>query len=467
MTGTFPSEPVAASTGQLRERPREGVEVARLSVSSVDGIAVIERFSTEIDRLNAASARPNPFLSSAFLRCYALRSEHHVPGAEERLYLIHDGERLIGCAPMRRSLDELGPGLGPLRPRGMRLRFLAPFDTEQPGILSAPQDEERVAAALISHLCDRERGWGLLEFIGQQPGGTLYRALHVAAGDRFRVRDIEAEPYMAVPIVWKDLNGYFRSLVQKMRSNISRQARRLFASGEAELVLAEGALAVTAWFEAYCDLDSRSWKRDTPSSIQRDPRRVGFYREIVAGSSGFAPSFVGVLLDGVLMAGLIAGSSATCSPQSHGAWCFEMAYDRSRADLGPGQLLFLLAIGQAIERGDRSISFMQNFAYYKHRWKAEPIDVVDVQLIRRASLHNLRILLSDLKKWWHNRHKRPDDSTAAIERSETKKEYEAGVSPQDLERARHLAAAALAYNGAGIRRLDRARSRMHLPFDLE
>jgi Acetyltransferase (GNAT) domain len=463
-TGTIASER-ASRAGRLGERRRNFAKSPMISVSSVDGVGAIERFSIEIDRLNAVSARPNPFLSSAFLRSYALRSEYHRPGTEERLYLIREGDKLIGCAPMRRSLDVLGPGLGSLRPRGIRLRVLAPYDNDQPGILSAPHDEQRAATALIGHLCTREKGWGMLEFAGQRPGGTLHEAA-LAAGRNFRTRVLKADPAMEVAIIWNDLISYFRSLAQKMRSNISRQARRLFANGEPELVLAEGAPAVTAWFDTYCDLDDRSWKRNSESSIRRNPRRVRYYREMVAGRSGLDPSFIGVLLDGVLMAGMIAGSNATASPQSHGTWCFEMAYDRSRSDLGPGQLLFLLAIGQAIERGARSVNFMQNFAYYKHRWKAAPIDVVDVQLIRRMSLHDLRTSLSDMKGRWRGQ-KQPAGGENAVERSASKEEYDGDISQQDRERARRLAEAALAYKGPGIRRLDRAKSRLYLPFDVE
>jgi hypothetical protein len=48
-------------------------------------------------------------------------------------------------------------------------------------------------------------------------------------------------------LVWNSLSAYFQSLAKKMRSNSSRQARRLLAAGEVELILAEGAAAVTAW----------------------------------------------------------------------------------------------------------------------------------------------------------------------------------------------------------------------------
>jgi Acetyltransferase (GNAT) domain len=445
--------------------------VGGLCVSSVDGVAAIERFGSMIDQLNALSSRRNPFLSAAFLLCYALRIEYYTPGREERLYLIWEGGRLIGIAPMRRSLEEVAPALGPLHLRGIRIRVLAPLDTEQPGILSAPEDLPRVAAALIAHICAHEHDWGILEFAGQLPGTSLYAAMHAAGGGKFRSRDIEVAPYTEIPVVWSELTAYFRSLTKKMRSNISRQARRLFANGQIELVLAEGPQAVSAWFDAYCDLDSRSWKYGTESSIQRHPRRVRFYREIAAGRGGMDPSFIGVVLDGVLTAGLLVGSNSGASPERHGAWCLEMAYDESRADLGPGQLLLLLAVGEAIRRGDKFLNFMQNFAYYKHRWGAESIPVVNVQLIRRASLHNVRAMVAELIKKLAARVRRSRDNGAAPIGATSNGPLPNGNAPPpaspDLSRARYITAAALAYDGPGVRRLDRDQSRAHLPFDLE
>src|SRR6185369_866647 len=106
---------------------------------------------------------------------------------------------------------------------------LAPLDTERPGILAAPHDEQRVATALIQYLCAQEHDWGMLEFVGQPPGSALHESIHAAGNHRFRARDIAVEPYTEIELTWSDLAGYFRSLAKKMRSNISRQARRLFA----------------------------------------------------------------------------------------------------------------------------------------------------------------------------------------------------------------------------------------------
>ena len=464
MTDAFPTEPLTPQLGAMDLQDVDVVEYRRLKVDAVDGVAALERFAADIDRLNAASRRPNPFLSSAFLRCYALRAEYHTPGQEERLFVIRDGTQVIGCAPMRRTIDRFGIDLPLLRFPRARLRLLAPLDTEQPGVLAAAGDEDRVAAALIRHITLHERDCGMVDLVGQRPGDSLHRALHAAADRRFRARDIAVEPFNEIPMSWPSLPAYFQSLAKKMRSNVSRQARRLYAHGEPEIILAEGREAVTAWFDAYVDLDGRSWKSGTQGSIARHPRRLRFYHDIVCGRGGLDPAFIGIVLDGVLIAGLIMGSNESAAPEAHGAWCLEMAYDQSRAALGPGQLLLLLAVGLAIERKHRFLNFMQNFSYYKHRWAAEPIDVVSAQLIRRASLHNVRATLGELRKKLRG----PGSPSAPAAEPQPEDIAETGSTDlQKDERARSLTAAALACAGSGMRRLDRALARSHLPFGIE
>ena len=480
MRGSFSPSPYARYEGELDRRVRDQSTVAALSVTVVEGVMALDRHAHQIDRLNLAAARPNPFNSSAFLRTYALRSEFFRPGREERLYLIRSGNRLVGCVPMRLSKETVRLGAGLLHFNRVRLQFLAPIDVEQPGLLCAPEHQQLVAGALVRYLCQHERGWDLLDFVGQRAGSALRQALDAAAGKSFRTRDIAVEPYHEIPIIWTDLHAYFRSLAKKMRSNISRQARRLFAAGEVEIVLAHGPEAVAAWFDAYRDLDGRSWKHGTKSSIEREPRRVRFYREVVSGRAGLDPEFIGIIFDGVLVAGLLTGSNECASPASHGAWCLEMAYDQTQSHLGPGQLLLLLAVGQAIQRGHRFLNFMQNFAYYKHRWGAVPIEVANMQLIRRASLYNAVAGVGEALKRWRSRADAPavdaapesNADAAAVCASEGDgaggDRVSGGSVPTiAVERARRLARAALSFDGPGIERLGRAAAKTYLPFELD
>ena len=109
---------------------------ARLDVVGVDGVATIERFAAEIDRLNAASRRPNACSSSAFLTSYALRNEYHPPRSGERLFIVRDRGRVIGSAPMRLSRERITPQEPP-GVFGFRLQLLAAADTQQVHFLSA------------------------------------------------------------------------------------------------------------------------------------------------------------------------------------------------------------------------------------------------------------------------------------------------------------------------------------------
>jgi hypothetical protein len=439
---------------------------AGLAVTVEHGIGALERYGAQIDRLNRASARPNAFHSSAFFQCFAKYIEYYTPDREERLVLVHEGEQLIGCVAMRSSTDNFGKLLGRSGLWIARLGFLAPVDIEQPGLLCAPEDEECVAAAIVRHFCTVQRNWGMLEFAGQRPGGALHRATHAAAGGQLRARDIPVEPFNEISLEYPDVAAYFKSLSKKMRSNIGRQARRLFAAGATELILAQGPAATSAWFDAYLELEERSWKHGTVSALQRHPRRVEFYREIVGGRGGLDPSFIGVMLDGVLVAGLIVGDNSGYAPGLSGAWCLEMAYDDARANLGPGQVLLLLAVAEGIRRGNRFLNLLQMFAYYKHRWKAEPIEVVNVQLVRRFSLHGLRAALGDLK-----RRLRPERAPAppVVKDEEGADDAPAATNraPANLDRARLLAASACANGGSGMLKLDREQARGRLPFPLD
>jgi hypothetical protein len=443
-------------------------ELKRLSVSCEAGPAAIERNAAAIDQLNAMASRSNPFMSAAFLQNFCQRSEYSSPGDGERLYLVREGANLIGIVPICRVDDGAKiPLARALGWRSIRLCLMAPQDTELPGVLAAPIDQHRVAEALLSYLCSQEQGWDLLDLVGQQPDSALRIAALAAAGHSFLVRESAVQPYNDVTLVWPDLPQYFRSLSKKMRSNISRQARRLFAAGNVELVLADGAVATSAWFDAYCELDGRSWKHGTHASIRRHPRRVDFYRAIAGGNAGMDPAFIGILLDGVLVAGLMTGSSPRQSGSEPGTWCLEMAYDQSHADLGPAQLLLLLAVGHAIESNRSHLSFMQNFSYFKHRWGAQPIEVSNVALVRRNSLRHLLAALRDrfhaLRKHRHGDLQRDESD----ETGDSAAPARATLDERAQARARALVAASLAKGGIGVRILDREEASSYLPFPVD
>jgi CelD/BcsL family acetyltransferase involved in cellulose biosynthesis len=379
LRGTTRREPdVRASQRAVRDH--------RLVITRIDGVRALLAHRHELDAVNAGSAQPSPFHDVAFIATYALHSEKAPGGVSPRTYVVRDGQRVIGWAALAAVRDRFGP-LG-----ATRLEFVTYNDCDRPTFVAMAGREREVADALFTYLVRVERDWSMLELRSQVPGSVFHESAHAARSATVRVRDIALDPYTEVPITWSSVGEYFASLSKRMRSNVSRQARHLFAAGNVELITAHGAQATTAMWDAFADVEQRSWKRDTKVAMSRSAQRLDFYREMAAGSAAMEPWMVGVALNGVLVACLLNGS------YGERAWCVEMSFDESKAELGPGQLLLLLAIGDAIEAGKRSVNFYQLQGYFKVRWNAEEIPVVNVQLLRRTGLHETRAIAGDVAR---------------------------------------------------------------------
>jgi hypothetical protein len=123
----------------------------------------------------------------------------------------------------------------------------------------------------------------------------------------------------------------------------------------------------------------------------------------------------------------------------------------------------------AIEKSHRFLNFMQNFAYYKHRWAAEPIHVVCIQLIRCLSLHNASAYLGVAKRKLRALRRLPSEVRMPCDEQPAGRASSANppVTTANREHAGNLTAAALAHGGPGVRRLGRNAYRALLPFDVD
>ena len=378
--------------------------MSRLRVERFDGLQQLRLLAGVVDAVNVSSASWSPFHTSAFLIQYAIHSEFFPEGLIPYVYIAFSGDDPIGTLVTRRQHVSFAPRLG-----YTRIDFLATHDNDHCGVVAKAGCEVEVTMAILAHLT-REKGWALVEFRGQELQSLLRPLARDIRSARVRVREVPLVPFEKVSLHWNDMGAYFSSLSKRMRSNVSRQTRHLYAAGNVQLAFASGGQAVGALFESFCDLENRSWKAGTEASMQRHPKRKAFYAEVAAGNAGLDPSFVGVVLDGVLIAGLINGSGG-----GH-TWSLEMAFDQRYADLGPGQLLLLLTVGEAIHSGSKSLRFFQHHDYFKKRWLSEPTEAVNVQLIRTCSLMGLQALGGDAIR--AVRRRRSPDGLRAETRSE-------------------------------------------------
>ena len=209
-----------------------------------------------------------------------------------------------------------------------------------------------------------------------------------------------------------------------MRSNVSRQTRRLFGAGHVQLLRARGPEQTGPLLPAYLDLEQRSWKYPAHAGILRSPNRTAFFSELVGGRAAYQPGMVGVVLDGVLIAGLLVGRFGS------GSWALEMCFDEERRELGAGQVLLMMAMGEAIADGSTELGYLQHFAYFKKRWLAEDTAVVSTRVVRRGSPLHARRFLGEGGRWFANRvGPRRDDRTTTEALDES---IVAGSTPAEL-----------------------------------
>jgi Acetyltransferase (GNAT) domain len=413
-----------------------------LQVERFDGIVGLQTMAVQLDAVNEHSAKPSPFATSAFTIAYASNSERDPLGMDVRLFLVRDGAGLaLGWAVFALRIDELvdvpeavmqrSVGLRKLlalaakRLRASRLELMTTSDVDRPGIVARLGHEDTVAEALLAHLIERELDWTLLEWRAQERGSPLWRAAFARANPFLRVRDVELDPYSEVQLQWPDVDTYFQALSKRMRSNVSRQARKLYASGQVELVLVNGSEATAAFFDAYRDLETRSWKHHSEAAMGRHSLRLKFYSRIVSGEAGIDPSLVGIALDGALIAALINGRFGDRM------WSMEMAFDESLDAMGPGQLLLLLAVMDGLEKRCKSLNFFQMHGYFKRRWLADELPVANVQIIRRPSLHDMKGLTGDAFRWSMSRASRlPSGAVEGEQKASDRSEPQGGPSSQ-------------------------------------
>ncbi len=313
------------------------------------------------------------------------------------IVVVERAGQAIGFLATRVSRNRVSNGLS-VRERTL----LVTHDHDRVNLVAGPDDEVAVADAVAAELL-RRGGPSALDIAGLQVGAPLHRALHrrARASRLWTSYDIAVPSYCSVPVQWHSVAGYFHAMAKTMRSNVSRQTRRLFAAGDVELLRADGARDTAPLLPAYLDLEQRSWKFAAHAGILRSPKRTGFFSEVVSGRAAYTPSMVGVALDGVLIAGLLLGRFGS------GMWALEMAFDEQHRELGAGQVLLVLAMAEAIRRGATSLGYLQHFAYFKKRWLAQETEVVSTRVVRRGSPVHVRHVLAEAERWRRN-HRRAE-----------------------------------------------------------
>jgi CelD/BcsL family acetyltransferase involved in cellulose biosynthesis len=346
---------------------------------SIRGVPLLE---SALDELNMASRRPSPFAGTGFLQGFLDHDEFAALGQDVLLLAAVEGDALVGFLPLRRA---------PVRLFGRverKVEFVVTHDSDRPGIVARPEDEERCARAFFRHLFRRER-FSVLELVNQEEASPLLRPLR-RRHPRYYARTLDGLSTAIIQTRDHDFGTWFSGLDSHFRLNVGRLGRRLLGAGRVEWVSACDPRARLPLLELYLDLERRSWKRQ--NGLGRHPERVALHRVLCEPGQDLRLSFHFLRIDGAVIAGSI---DADFPGVRYG---METCYDESLAKLGPGHLQSLLTIREAFVRQAPSFNLFGGYCYYKGSWGAQLLSTRTLQVFRAGSAHWVKALLGDVRR---------------------------------------------------------------------
>ncbi len=343
---------------------------AALSVVAHRSLGSVRPLAPALDALNRASRRPSPFASLEYLEAFEAHDEHAIAGQAPLLLVVEAGGLAVGWVALRGIRER------PLGRRSTRVTFLTTHDVDRPGLVCRPEDEARCAEAVWRHLLDQE-GVDTIELMAQDEASPLLPGGRPLPG--WRIRTFDSIPNSTIPLGQASLADWFGGLQKKHRLNVGRLGRRLLSAGRVELLTARHPDALGPFLELYLDVERRSWKAEAAAGIGRHPARIELFRNQCQAGRSAAPVIHLVTLDDLPVAAMFGVEFAG------GLYAREITFDEGCADLAPGHLLMLLAVGEAMQRGCAFVNLLGFFGYYKSRWGAMVTATRGVQLRRRWS----------------------------------------------------------------------------------
>ncbi len=348
-----------------------------------------EALREEVNALNLASTRPDPFSTFEFFENYIRHDECFPEGQGMHLWFL--AAFLDGCLVGYLALKQVTHKV--LGLRTSKLGFFVTRDTDRPHLVARPEYLSQVSEAFYVYLLGRKQEWSFLEFQQQDDTSSLFPPPAAVDLKAYLVRQWPSLENGTIHVRWDTLREYFKALSKKFRSNVSRQMRSLLAAGDVELLASSDPATTPALFELYRSIEPRSWKSQANANIGRHPERIEYFKSLLDAQQPMRVSIQVLLLDGIPIAGLISGAFMK------GLYALHIVYDDRLSRLAPGSALLLMGMRQAIDGRYAIFNLLSGFGYYKVRWLAEITETRIAQIYRAGGLLFWRRVFGDWKRW--------------------------------------------------------------------
>jgi hypothetical protein len=366
-----------------------GKSLGLISVSCFGSFDDARHLIDEIDALNRASARPDPFSTFAFLENFSRHDEFRTAAGGMCLWFLtaFSGDRLIGYLALRK-VESRVLGLAT-----STVGFLVTHDTDRPHLVALPENEQPVSEAFFAHLLTRASEWGMLEFQQQDPASALFPPPAQVNLKAYWQRDWVSLENCTLALTWPSLAAYFQALPKKYRTNLGRQMRKLLGAGVVELLGSADPAVTPALLELYRGIEAHSWKSQAKANIGRSRERIAYFEALLAPHQPMTIAIQILLLDGVPIAGIISGDF------DKGLYALHIVYDDRVNPLAPGSAMLLMGVRRAIARQCDFFNLLSGSGYYKARWLAQTTETRVGQIYRIGGLLFWRRIVGDGLRW--------------------------------------------------------------------
>jgi CelD/BcsL family acetyltransferase involved in cellulose biosynthesis len=312
-------------------------------------------------------------------------------GRQLRLGLFHDGDRLVGLAPLLRRRHWYRGWL-PFR----RLELLASGEPDGEGIFSnhigiaAERGcEDKIANALAAAIAAGVFGSWDEVVLPMMSGDTAMPDRLVEA---FRAAGYNAEstvtagaPYIPLPATWDE---YLQQLPSKQRKNLKRQLRLFdrWSGDTTELECIASPAELERGMKILIDLHHARWAGDQQTGVFRAPLFLRFHEEMMRRLA--EQGAVEILV-------LRARGEPVAAIQSL-IWAGKVStYQTGRRidvpeQLSVGAVVFALAIRRAIEQRRREFDMLADAVHYKLQLTEQVRPLVQVRAVRRCIVEVIR-----------------------------------------------------------------------------
>lgn len=248
-------------------------------VQRVTTVQELVPLQEEWDRLAARALEPEPYVTHEWV---SLWCQHFAREGDLYLLLVWDDARLIGVAPLMRTVRRL---------KGLTVRqlgFLLNVCNVRANLLIDPNKARECLRALTEYLQTVKQEWDILALYGMSGASRVPEWLCTVpdiqhAGLRvFPVSSWE-NSYVSLAGGWE---GYLAARSINFRRQVKREIRELETAGDVCFRCDSTPESVPQAVRTFLSVEARSWKAQGGDSLTARPDAQAFYQDLLHRYAG-------------------------------------------------------------------------------------------------------------------------------------------------------------------------------------